>query len=165
MNERRRDSAHRADAVDVWPYRRLGDAVELVLIHRVAGTGGMPPFWQGVSGGVDDGETAVQCALRELAEETGLGALDLFRVEPVFSIYLPDGDRILSVVAFAALVAADAEPVLSDEHDAWRWASIDEALDVLPFPAQRAAVAHLRSDLIERSDRAHLYRVELPGSR
>lgn len=47
-------------------------ALEVLLLERAD----RPGFWQSVTGSQDEGETLVQTALRELAEETGIdGAL------------------------------------------------------------------------------------------
>lgn len=49
----------------------LVDDLERVLLFRGEGEDGLP-FWFPPGGGVEDGETAEQAGVRELAEETGL---------------------------------------------------------------------------------------------
>ncbi len=112
--------------------------VELLMLqrpegHRFAGA------WQTVGGHIEErrGETAWQAALRELDEETGLAVERWFRIDRPESFYNPENDTIYLVPAFAALVAAGAEPTLSDEHQAWRWQTAEEAAASVDWAAMR----------------------------
>ena len=72
----------RTDAVDVYVFREFGgdqrampERAEFLQIRRVkepaAGT------WQTVMGGIDEGEKAIDAAMRELREEIGAEADDV----------------------------------------------------------------------------------------
>ena len=143
----------------MWPFRGAGDAAEFLLLHRSGRDGS--PFWQGVSGWIEAGEPPHLTALRELREETGLEAIELYSVDSVFDLYVWRRGTVEGIVPFAALVAADAEPRLSEEHDDWRWGSLATALEIVPYEPQRAALRRISVDLLERPDLADLYRVDL----
>jgi 8-oxo-dGTP pyrophosphatase MutT (NUDIX family) len=65
----------------VYPVCTTTRAREYLLLHRVAMPHfGLGAFWQGISGGVEIGESVSQAAARELSEETGLTAS---RLEPI----------------------------------------------------------------------------------
>jgi 8-oxo-dGTP pyrophosphatase MutT (NUDIX family) len=78
----------------------LNDAGRLLLFHFVHKTGPLAgqDFWATPGGGVEDGETLDQAAVRELAEETGLRresvGPEIARRE--VAIQLPDGEHVLS---------------------------------------------------------------------
>jgi 8-oxo-dGTP pyrophosphatase MutT (NUDIX family) len=152
--------AHRVTGVDVWPYRILDGTAEFLLLHR-SGRDGVP-FWQGVSGWIQAGEAPHHAALRELREETGLEALELYGVDAVFDLYAWRRGTVDAIVPFAARVAPDAAPRLSEEHDEWRWASPGEALQQVPYEPQRAALRRISADLLERPELAQLYRISPP---
>jgi dATP pyrophosphohydrolase len=69
----------------------------LVLIHTadmqvlIMERADKPGFWQSVTGSVEGGETPLQAAIREVAEETGLDAtqyeLQDWQVSNVYEIY------------------------------------------------------------------------------
>jgi 8-oxo-dGTP pyrophosphatase MutT (NUDIX family) len=150
---------HRVTGVDVWPFRTLEGRSEFLLLHR-SGLDGAP-FWQGVSGWIEVGEAPHVTALRELHEETGLAAVEIYTVNSVFDLYAWKRGSVEAIVPFAVLVPSEATPQLSDEHDEWRWASPPEALALVPYEPQRAAIRRISADLLDRPSLAHLYRVIL----
>jgi 8-oxo-dGTP pyrophosphatase MutT (NUDIX family) len=123
----------------VYPVRQTDDGWRYLLLHRVPERDG---FWQGVSGGVEWGETLQHAARRELLEETGLHPVELRRVDCSYTFamqeqwqrwYAPGTAQIAEHV-FLALVEGE-QPVLSAEvHDDWRWCTYDEALTLLAWP-------------------------------
>ena len=149
--------AHRVTGVDVWPFRGAGGTAEFLLLHRSGRDGS--PFWQGVSGWIEEGEAPHLAALRELREETGIEALELYVVNSLFDLYAWRRGTVEAIVPFAALVAAAAGPRLSDEHDEWRWTSLPAALEMVPYEPQRAALRRISADILDRPDLAHLYRI------
>ncbi len=149
--------AHRVTGVDVWPFRGAGDAVEFLLLHR-SGRDGVP-FWQGVSGWIEPDEPPHHTALRELREETGFEALELYSVDSPFDLYAWRRGTVETIVPFAALVAGDLDPTLSEEHDDWRWAPLSRAIELVPYEPQRIALRRIGEDLIARPELADLYRI------
>ncbi|HZR11145.1 MAG TPA: NUDIX domain-containing protein, partial [Myxococcales bacterium] len=99
-------------------------------------------FWQILTGRIEPGESPLQTAAREIHEETGFSPrLDEVReLGYVHSFAL--GERVpplfVQETAYAAQV--EGEPRLSDEHDAHRWCTPEEALRLLPFTGLRRAV-------------------------
>lgn len=107
--------------------------------------------WQMPQGGVDRGESPAQAAIRELEEETGLRPehVDLLEeIEPWLYYDFPPalkaklhgpyfGQR-QKWFAFR-LIGSDSDirlDIHTPEFDAWRWANLEEAPDlVIPFKA------------------------------
>ena len=151
--------AHRITGVYVWPYRWLDGTAEFLLLHRSGRDG--TPFWQGVSGWIEPDEVPHATALRELREENGLEAVALYGVDSVFDLYAWKRGTVETIVPIAAEIPADAEPMLSDEHDAWRWESLAAALALVPYEPQRAALRRISTDILDRPELAGLYRIEI----
>ena len=100
-------------------------------------------YWHSVAGGVEQGETDVEAAARELREEVGLVA-EPVDVQRSFT-YAPeawepasrDGSGPFRVACFVADAPALWEPVLDWEHDAYRWCTTAEAVELLHWPEPR----------------------------
>jgi lipoyl(octanoyl) transferase len=133
-----------------------------VVVHRL-GSGGAEflillrspekqGYWNLVAGGVEEGETPAEAALRELGEEVGLapvdGLLDLgddlgydVADEPpeVQARFAPDVVRV-QLHAYAAAAPAGWEPTLNEEHVAYRWADEHDALRTLHYEEPQESV-------------------------
>jgi dihydroneopterin triphosphate diphosphatase len=112
---------------------------EYLLLQRTADRGG---FWQGASGGVEDGESIAEAALRELREETGLAPLSFQKIDLVYTfhvgekwrhLFAPDIHTITEHV-FLACVSEKVEARLSKEHQQYKWCLYHEAFSLLNQP-------------------------------
>ena len=96
--------------------------------------------WQAVHGMIDPGETAYAAAQREMIEETGLEANRFFKTDYVETFYSEHTDAVHLVPAFTAHVTGAPAAILSEEHTAYEWCSLDVALTRFVWPSQRQAV-------------------------
>ena len=119
-------------------FRQGENGREYLLLHRVTKLGS---FWQGVTGAIEEGETLLKAAAREVLEETGISpakfrSLDFTYSFPVIDewrkAYGPGPNEIVEHV-FAAEVDGSA-PTLSWEHDAWGWHGPEAAVGMLKWP-------------------------------
>jgi 8-oxo-dGTP pyrophosphatase MutT (NUDIX family) len=103
----------------------------VLLVHR-------PKYddWSFPKGKLEEGETWQECAARELEEETGLVA-DVGEEAGATRYEVAQGPK--EVRYF--LAAADGEPRAQNEVDAVRWATRDEALELLSYDYDRELLA------------------------
>ncbi len=120
--------------VDVYPYRVTGAQPEFLLLRRAA-VAAYAGTWRMIGGKIEADETAWQTALREVEEETGQRPGLLWTVPSINAFYEWQHDRLNLIPAFAARL--DADPVLDDEHDAFGWHNINEAVEALCWPEQQ----------------------------
>ncbi|MDH4030755.1 MAG: dihydroneopterin triphosphate diphosphatase [Chromatiales bacterium] len=119
---------------------------DVLLLERLQPKG----FLQSVTGSLEAGESPVDCARRELAEEIGLGVtdglrdLDLVQRFPIAPAwrhrYAPDVKQNLEH-AFALRVDRTFEPKLSaSEHIAYRWLTAGRAAGLATSWTNRDAI-------------------------
>jgi len=70
-------SAIVARMVEVCVFKMVKDRPEYLLLRRAADEEVYPGLWQIVTGTIEEGETALHAALREMKEETGLAITDI----------------------------------------------------------------------------------------
>lgn len=110
--------------------------LQVLLLERAD----RPGFWQSVTGSQHEGETLLQTAQRELAEETGIvaasGALADWQRQNRYEIYPHWRNRYAPGVThntehvFGLTLPVVQDVVLSPrEHLAWRWLPWREAAD------------------------------------
>jgi 8-oxo-dGTP pyrophosphatase MutT (NUDIX family) len=110
---------------------RRGD--EFLVVHRSPEN---DAYWHQIAGGVEDGETFAEAAVRELREETGLEAA-------VRSLDSPFRYESVHVESFIADAPAGWEPALDWEHDEYRWLRREAAAELLFYPEPAALLRSL----------------------
>ena len=133
--------------VDVYVLRQVVGGLEALILRR-GPAGRSPGSWECVHGHIDDGEIPVQAALRELAEETGFSAMQLYNLSRVELFYSHRNQYVALIPAFAVFVEG-RDPVLSREHDDWVWLPLEAAKGRVSWPRLRAGIDAIEQLLTE----------------
>ena len=167
----------RPDLVECWVFRVLPPAdpsdarpdterLEILLIrrapHRI-----FPGLWQCVTGGVELGERIPAAAMREVAEETGLGAADIeafYDLDQAAPFYDEGSDAVVVSAIFAARVRPDRAAHPSHEHDALRWVPAAVAPGLAIWPSYAESVRRVR-DLLLDPELARWFLLDADGRR
>ncbi len=132
---------------------------KFLLLKRQESRGG---FWQPVSGGIEQGESAAKAAIREVREETGLKIREMYSVDQLEMFYNIRKDSIRLAPVFVAFVA-EPEPVkLCREHSEYQWVNVRSALRLLPFEEQRRLLEYVNDQFVRREPEP-LLRIRLGG--
>jgi dATP pyrophosphohydrolase len=127
-------------------------AREFLVLHRAPQ---FEAYWHLVAGGVEEGESAREAAVRELREEVGLDAeaelrdlgqpfaYSLMGESPAVRARFRVAQREVPVDVFVTDVEPTWEPALNEEHDEYRWCSREEAVALLYWPEPREIVGGL----------------------
>ena len=119
-----------------------------LLLRRVPSHGG---FWQSVTGSLEDGETHLQAAVREVREETGFTVrenelidLDLTKVFEIAEQWRPKyapGVTRNEEVCFAVSVQHGGVEIDRLEHDEYVWVDYAAAVEMLYWEGNRRTLA------------------------
>jgi dihydroneopterin triphosphate diphosphatase len=132
---------------------------EYLLLRRAPDEKLYPGIWQFISGSIEEGETAVDAALREMSEETGLVPEAFWVVPRVLSFYDPEWDSLNLVPFFAARVPAGSLHVLSSEHVESGWFSYSEARGKLTWPEWQDGIRIVDECIVSGKDVPRLTRL------
>jgi lipoyl(octanoyl) transferase len=124
----------------------------VLLLHRKPERGN---FWQPITGSIEEGETPLQTAAREVIEETGNHGephdLDLCQSFMIESQYLEaryPAPIIATEIGFAAQLPRDAAISMdAEEHDDFGWFTFAEAYDKIRWTDDREALERLQEAL------------------
>ncbi|KKT62165.1 MAG: hypothetical protein UX24_C0002G0009 [Candidatus Giovannonibacteria bacterium GW2011_GWB1_45_9b] len=103
------------------------------LILRASRKDNRPEFWDIPKGELDKGESGIGAAKREAREEAGIENFELIPKFKETVQYFTRHDR-KSIMKFVAIFLAKASKdkvTLSQEHDAFEWATFKEAMKKL----------------------------------
>lgn len=152
----------RPDLIECWVFRVVppespadvrseAERLEVLLIRR-ASHRIFPGLWQCVTGGVEPGERVPAAAIREVAEETGLGPAQIERfydLDQVAPFYDDGADSVVVSAIFAARARPAAEPRTSWEHDDLRWVPAADAPALAIWPSYAESIRRLRDVLLD----------------
>jgi lipoyl(octanoyl) transferase len=122
------------------------DDTRVLLLHRRPERGG---FWQPITGSIEEGESPLQTARREIAEETGQRGepqpLDLIQSFMIESQYLEAKGYVTPIVASEVCFHATLDSALPiridpEEHDQWGWFTFSEAYERMRWTDDREAL-------------------------
>ena len=121
-----------------------GDDLNILLIER-----GKDPYkgrWTFPGGFLDMEETTLQCAERELREETGIEGLKLEQLGAFSGVDRDPRGRVITVAYYALVRISETNPVAGDDAADARWSKVKD-IPPLAFDhdlVMRAAISRLK---------------------
>ena len=117
-------------------YRRDGQSIEIVLASRRTRRGDLA--WGLAKGGIEEGESLEDAAIREVREETGIEAVVEASLGDTQYFYVWEEIRIRKTVHFFLMRATGGDPAeRDDEMEEIRWFPIDRALKRAAYRGER----------------------------
>ncbi|PNF31367.1 Bis(5'-nucleosyl)-tetraphosphatase [asymmetrical] [Cryptotermes secundus] len=110
-------------------FRKVCNQIEYLLLQTSYGS----HHWTPPKGHVDPGESDLETALRETEEETGLTKTDLCILADFNKTiqYVVRGKPKTAVYLLAELIKHNTPVKLSEEHQRFKWALLDEACELV----------------------------------
>ena len=130
----------RPDFVVLYVMRQLDDQWHVLQLKR-APDRYLGNAWQFPAGKLEEGETSIEAALRELREETGLEPDRVQHLTYVPTFFMPARDAIASQAAFCVFAAGGIR--LNEEHTDFRWLSRCRLHQDVLWPTDRRALAEV----------------------
>ncbi len=140
--------------VSAYVIKGTGSTARFLLMRR---TDKKSSFWAQVAGKIEENETAWQAALREIKEETSIEPEKFYSADICEQFYEIDRDSVWLSPVFVAFVNEEQKVVLNEEHDAFEWLTVEEALERLIFASQRQAIISIREEFLDRTPNEWLW--------
>jgi 8-oxo-dGTP pyrophosphatase MutT (NUDIX family) len=129
-------------------FRRAADH-QFLLIRDPYGNWGLP------KGHLEGGETPIEAAVREVAEETGLLELSVIAQLPTIDWYFKDGTVVVHKFCHFFLIespAGDPCPQIDEGITECKWLPLAGALDTLSYANAREVLRAAGRELTESDD-------------
>ncbi len=118
-------------------FRRLDEKCEILCLKRTVNEGG---WWQPVIGHMQWNESMNDAMKRELHEETGI-VQPREIIEDIWHFHWEHNEEMYLEFVFTIEVSSNQEIYLNpEEHDEFRWCSIEEAISLFKYQNNKNAV-------------------------
>ncbi len=111
-----------------------------------------PGIWQVITGTIEENETALQTALREINEEIGIKPIRMWTIPGLASYFNTKQDTLGFSPVFGALVDNNSEVKLSEEHDTFEWLPLDQANKLIIMPSQQQFAKVFEDTILKSAD-------------
>lgn len=118
----------------------LNDKKEVLLVHHNKG------HWDFPKGHVEEGETELQTAIREVKEETNID-VEVNEKYRYTVEYSPKEDVIKEVVFFLAKNINDNKTAQLEEVDEVQWFQLEDAIERITYDTSKEVLIRLKKDL------------------
>lgn len=112
-----------------------------IMLHRPGTSRSYPGRWSLVSGKMEEGETPVETARREVLEETGIEAGD--PLGHMDALFVRENDIVWKVHPFIFRLSEGTLPRINSENTEYRMCSLDELDDMELVPLTKDAISTL----------------------
>jgi mutator protein MutT len=124
----------------------LNEVGQVLIVRRSDTDEKRPLQWDLPGGHVEPGESLEQALEREVREETALDLSGIAR-RLVYAVSDTFEEDELSVTwLFFVAHITSGEVTLSEEHDQYKWVSIDEAISAVEYERKSRALAYARDN-------------------
>jgi 8-oxo-dGTP pyrophosphatase MutT (NUDIX family) len=142
MKTKNKAKLRKGNQIEVIIFRNEGkEGYKFLLLKRIESRGG---FWQPITGGIEENETAKEAVKREIKEEIGIKNI-IRLIEDVYHFVLKENAKEESV--FGVEVSINEKITLAKniytEHDNYKWCSFDEALNLLKYSGNKEGLKAL----------------------
>lgn len=116
-------------------------------------------YWQFIAGGGENGETPIEAVKRETIEEIGVEPINIKQLTCI--AYVPAeviaesrrqhwNKNVYVIPEYSFAFQCDLEPVLSNEHNEYKWLTYDEARKLLKWDSNKVAMYEIKCILENR---------------
>ena len=120
------DRGIQSPGVNVAVVKKDDDGWKFLVLRRAEGKS-YAGFWGLLTGTKKAGDTVAMTVVRELEEETGLEAENIWATEYLTQFYEPEYDEIWILPLVVAVVSSDSAVRLSSENDEFMWLPANKA--------------------------------------
>jgi len=131
--------------VEAIIFRRNDTRIEYLLLKRLPQKNG---FWQPVTGGMEEGETLEEALRREIIEETGVKNI-VAVIEGLHYFEFSDPGPYQEYVYGVEVSPSEEIALDGKEHSEYRWCSFQDALQLLHWKENKAALRKLNITLTQ----------------
>ena len=134
--------------------KEINNTYHVLLLKRSSHT--LNNIWCYIGGSIEDGETAVEAAYREIREETGITELELYSSNQFDQIFSPHENYIYIAPVFVGFVQNNQPVILNDEHSEYQWIPFEKAKEVVSLPGNEEVLQSIENNFVKKKPLTYL---------